>query len=434
MKVCVTGLGYVGLTLSMAMADAGIKVVGVDTNKETIKSLNNGTSTIHEKEIPPLLKKYLGTNFVAKESIPDDEFDAFIICVGTPLNSQKIPVIDHVISASEEVSSRLKQNNLVILRSTIPVGTTRKTVKPILEKKSGLKAGIDFELIFAPERTLEGIAISELKKNPQIIGSFSDTGIKKASNLFNFLTKTIVSVSNLETAEMIKLIDNSYRDVHFAYSNELAIICEILNLDAHECIKKANYQYPRNNISVPSPGVGGPCLSKDPIILSHSSNQFGYKPNLITQSRWLNEYIPSYLASKILRKLKDLNKDIDKAKIFVIGFAFKGNPETADIRNSSTLILVAELKKHFSNIFGYDSVASSTEIEREGVKVTNIEKGFENADCVIIMNNNKSYLSLDIENLLNTTTKPCLFMDCWNLFRDIANKNENVVYTGVGID
>lgn len=416
------------------MADAGTKVVGVDTKKETIQSLNNGISTIHEKEILPLLKKHLGTNFMAKESIPDDEFDAFIICVGTPLDSKKIPVIDHVITASEEVASHLKKNNLVILRSTIPVGTTRKTVKPIIEKKSGLKAGVDFELVFAPERTLEGAAISELKKNPQIIGSFSDAGIEKASKLFNSLTETIIPVSNLETAEMIKLIDNSYRDVHFAYANELAIICETLNLDAHECIKKANYEYPRNNIPIPSPGVGGPCLTKDPIILSHSSEHYGYKPNLITQSRLLNEYVPSYLASKILRKLKDLNKDKDNSKIFIIGFAFKGNPETADMRNSSTLILVAELKKHFSKIFGYDSVASSTEIEKEGVKVTSIEKGFENADCVVIMNNNKSYLSLDIEKLLDTTSKPCLFVDCWNMFRTIANKGEKIIYTGVGID
>ena len=122
------------------------------------------------------------------------------------------------------------------------------------------------------------------------------------------MTQTIIPVSSIETAEMMKLIDNTYRDVRFAYANEIAIICEILKLDAKECIEKANFQYPRNNIPMPSPGVGGPCLSKDPYILAHVANQYGYNPEVISHSRWVNEYIPSFLAKKIVRKIETMNK------------------------------------------------------------------------------------------------------------------------------
>lgn len=432
MKICVIGLGYVGLTLAITLADCGIIVYGVDSKKETISSLKNGKSTISEKSVDLLLQKHLDTNLHVSENIPDIDFNAYMICVGTPLNSTNLPILDHIISASEETGKRLKKGQIVILRSTIPVGTTRKIIIPILEKKSNLKSGVDFDVIFAPERTAEGVALLELKTNPQIIGSLTHEGIEKATQIFKLMTQTIIPVSSIETAEMMKLIDNTYRDVRFAYANEIAIICEILKLDAKECIEKANFQYPRNNIPMPSPGVGGPCLSKDPYILAHVANQYGYNPEVISHSRWVNEYIPSFLAKKIVRKIETMNKK-ENLKIFIIGFAFKGNPETGDIRNSPTLILVEEMKKHFTNIVGYDPVVFASDIENIGIKVTTVQEGFKDADCVIIMNNHKSYQSLNVKELLRSSSKPCVFVDCWSMFRDII-KEYNVIYTGVGID
>ena len=433
MNVCIIGLGYVGLTLALSFVDCGIKVFGVDYNKNIISSLKSGKSTISEKNVNSLLSKYMGNNFEVSEEIPEQNIDSFVISVGTPLDENNSPIMDYVTKSSETVASKLKPNQLVVLRSTVPVGTTRNSVIPILEEKSGLKATKDFEVVFAPERTAEGVAISEMKKNPQIIGGLSEKGVTQASELFKKLTPSIVPVSNLETAEMIKLIDNSYRDVHFAYSNEIALLCEKLNLDARECITKANYQYPRNSIPTPSPGVGGPCITKDPLILVHVAKQFGYKPDLIIHSRWLNEFIPSHIASKVIKKIGKVGKEIKNAKIFVIGFAFKGNPETSDTRNSSTLILVKELKKQISTIYGYDPLVSSKELETIGVLPTTIEDGFKNADSVIIMNNHKSYLSLNIKNLIQMTSKPCVFVDCWSMFDNLASEKD-VIYTGVGID
>lgn len=433
MNVCILGLGYVGLTLALSFADSGVKVFGVDNNKKIISSLKTGKSTISEKNIISLLSKHIGKNFEVSEKIPDINIDNFVISVGTPLDENNSPIMDYVIKSTETIASKLKSNHLVILRSTVPVGTARNSVIPLLEEISGLKAGRDFEVVFAPERSAEGVAISEMKKNPQIIGGISDKGVKQASDLFKKLTPSIVTVSNLETAEMIKLIDNSYRDVHFAYSNEIALLCEMLHIDAKECIDKANFQYPRNSIPTPSPGVGGPCITKDPLILVHVAKKFGYKLNLITHSRWLNEYVPSHLASKVIKKIETAGKKINKAKIFVIGFAYKGNPETADTRHSSTLILVRELKKQISAIYGYDPVVTTQELESIGVIPTTLEEGFKNADCVVIMNNHKSYLSLNMKNLINKTSKPCVFVDCWSMFENIAEEKD-VIYTGVGID
>lgn len=433
MKVCVLGLGYVGLTLALTLADCGVDVFGVDKNKQTVTALKNGKATITENNVEYLLRKYLKKKFHVAENIPKKNFDVFIIAVGTPINDENSPILDDVVSATEEVGSNLQRQQLVSLRSTIPVGLTRKILIPILEKKSGLKVSEDFDIVYAPERTAEGVALAELKQNPQIIGSLSEKGFDKAKKLFSLMTDTILQASSLEAAEMIKLIDNTYRDVQFAYANEIAIICEKLKINARECIEKANFRYPRNRIPVPSPGVGGPCLSKDPRILAYVAKQTGYKPNLIINSRILNEFVPIYLASKVIRKLRSLDKPREKIKIFIIGFAFKGDPETGDLRDSSTLLLLKELKKEFHKIYGYDPVIPNKEIEKVGVVGTTINEGFEDADCVIIMNNHKSYRTYDLENLIKHASKPCIFVDCWGIFEH-KKREDGIIYTGIGID
>ena len=375
----------------------------------------------------------MNKNYTISNHIKDNSnFDAFVISVGTPLDSDKVPILDFVKEAASLVGSKIKKDNLIILRSTVPVGTSRNTVIPILEKESNMKNEIDFQVVFAPERTAEGVAIKELRTNPQIIGGISEKGVNQASDIFKKITKSILTVSSIEAAEMIKLIDNTYRDIRFAYANEIAIICEMLKLNANECITKANQNYPRNSIPIPSPGVGGPCLSKDPHILMHVAKKFDFNAEVIGHSRELNEFVPKHLAIKLINKLKKLSKNTN-SKIFIIGFAFKGNPETDDSRNSSTELLIKELKKEFPNIYGYDPVVKKSEIMKMGAKSVSIEEGFENADCVIVMNNHKSYLQLDIDHLLNKSNLPVIFADCWSMFKKSYDK-KRILYTGIGIE
>ena len=437
MTIAIIGLGYVGLTLALALADKGIKVLGVEINPDAYTKLSKGIPTRNELGIDKYLKRNLGKNFnvfLNLDNLPEKP-TVYIICVPTPIKNN-LPNTDYLIKATKSIGKSMSGDELIIVRSTTPVGTTRKTIIPVLEielKNRNITNPIN--IVFAPERTAEGIALKELNKLPQIIGGINEDSSLKAIKLFRKLTPTIIQVSSLESAEMIKLIDSSFRDVRFAYANEIMLLCEKIGVDAHECITNSNTDYSRNNIPLPSPGVGGPCLSKDSYLLAGSPDTLKFLPNqqsLILAGRLVNESIPSIIAKKIKDQIKThLLKD--KVKIFVMGFAFKGEPETDDIRNSSTVDLVKDLLNMYE-VFGHDPVVSNEVLESLSVIPSNLEDGFKDADCVIIMNNHKNYRNLDILTLLERSSKPCIFVDCWRLYdKKIFEKNKSVIYSGIGI-
>jgi UDP-N-acetyl-D-mannosaminuronic acid dehydrogenase len=438
MSVAIIGLGFVGLTLALALADKGVKVFGVETNPITYKKLSQGISTFNEKGIERYLARCIGKTFQVFSTLEEfpEKPDFYIICVATPILEGN-PNMTQLKTATESVGKHMSGNELVIVRSTCPVGTTREFVLPLLEeelKKRNIPKSI--KIVFAPERTAEGVALKELNELPQIVGGLDEECAIKAIDLFRQLTPTVIEVSSLETAEMVKLIDNSFRDVRFAYANEISILAEKLGVDAHECIKKANIHYARNNIPFPSPGVGGPCLSKDPYLLAKSKNILETISNyqsIIISGRNVNEKIPKILSEKIKKYLKSMNKTSKETKIFVMGFAFKGEPETSDIRESPTLALIENLIEDYK-IYGHDPVVPKEEIEKNNVIPIAIEDGFKNSDCIIIMNNHKTYRNLDIQKLIQDSPKPCLFVDCWRLYdKKIFDNFSDVTYTGIGI-
>lgn len=436
-EIAIMGMGYVGLTLSVVLAKNGFKVYGIEVKKEIVENLKSGKPHFHETRLEALLRQQqkLG-NLKIHESLPNEEIDVYIISVGTPLKKgNRTPNIDYIRNVVVNVANNLNQNSLIILRSTVPVGTSRNIVLPLLEKQSGLKAGKDFSFAFAPERTIEGNAIVELETNPQIIGGFDEKSVSQASDLFRKLTPTVINVSSLEAAEMIKILDNTYRDIRFAYANEVAMICEKLNLDATELINAANTHYPRNNIPAPSPGVGGACLSKDPYILIDFAKKAGYDAKIIEESRRINEYIPIQIVKRIKAKLEEFNKDIKKAKIFIVGFAFKGEPETSDMRDSTTLWFIDELKKYASDIYGFDPVIDNELLKHLGIKVCDtMEEGYSNADVILFLNNHKSYLDLDPFEICSKMNKPAIFYDAWRMFEEEMFKDmTDICYRGVGL-
>lgn len=435
-EVCIIGLGYVGLTLAVSLADVGFRVVGVDKNKSVIQSLQRGNAHFHEVGLDALLGFHVNKSFFVKSALDSEDSDVYIICVDTPIGRERKANTKNFEDACLLVGKILKKEDLVIVRSTVPVGTCRNIVLPNLEKSSGLIGGGDFYVACAPERTVAGKALEELRKLPQIVGGLDTASAELTSNLFRNLTPTIVNVDSLEVAEMIKLIDNTFRDFIFAYSNELALICDRLNLDTVKLIRAANEGYSRNRIPMPSPGVGGSCLTKDTYIFMEIAARAGYEAKLTRIAREINEYMPVYVAEKIANFCKANGRDLSEVKIFVIGFAFKGEPETSDTRKSSTLDLVKHLRtfNEHTKIFGYDPVVSSEEIKKFGVIPCTLETGFENANCVIIMNNHKSYANMDIYRLLNKMNKPSLFFDGWHIFsREVVTKVEGIVCDGFGV-
>ncbi len=424
-EICILGMGYVGLTISVIMAENGFKVTGIDSNEKLVEELNSGNPHFHEVGLKAHLRKQLNGNLFISKEMPKNRQDAFILCVGSQLDQNRQPTVDYVRNSAHQVKGSLDDNSLVIVRSTVPIGVTRNLVKPILDQSDK-----KYYLAFCPERTIEGRALAELKELPQVIGGIDEESVEFASRLFSRITNTIVRVSSLEAAEMIKLTCNTYRDLNFAYANELALICEKLNLNPIEVIRSANIGYERSQIAIPG-FVGGSCLEKDPRILNDVVEALGFSTKLIKYGRDINEMIPNYLASKINSQLQSIGKD-KNSKIFVSGIAFKGHPETDDVRASPTLYLVERLKKlGYSNLHGHDFVVNENKIGSLGIKQVSLLDGFSNADCAIIANNHKNYYNLDILEHINKMNKPALLVDVWSIY-DPKDFGNDVLYCGIG--
>jgi nucleotide sugar dehydrogenase len=433
-EVHVIGLGYVGLTLAIALVEAGFRVIGVDRDKKVVADLLAGKPHFHEVGLEPLLKYHLNKSLTISSKI--EAGDVYIICVGTPIDEKKEPVMEYILDASKSVGRVLKKDDLVILRSTVPVGTCRKTVAPILEKESGLSAGKDFFIAFAPERTAEGKALEELRKLPQVIGGLDENSFELAAKLFREMSPTIINVGSLESAEMVKLINNTFRDLIFAYSNEIALTCDKLGLDALKLIDSANEGYPRGGIPVPSPGVGGICLKKDPYLFINVAEKAGHSPKFSKIAREINEHIPKYVAEKVAGFFDQNKLKYSNAPVFIIGFAFKGRPETSDVRYSPTLDLLAHLKKMgFKKIRGYDPVVSAAELRNLGVEACGLEEGFAGAHAAVVMNNHESYGDMDVYKNINAMKKPALFFDGWRIFpKEAVTRIPGVKYDGIGVE
>lgn len=410
-NVCIVGMGFVGLTLAVIMAEAGHKVIGVEINKATVEKLKSGEAHFFEMGLEKRLKRVIANNqlHITSDIKDSDGCNYFIITVGTPLDDAGNPRLDMVKRAAVEVTSVMKDEAVVILRSTVKLGTTRNVILPILEESK-----IKFHLAFCPERTIEGDALAELNTLPQICGGRNFEDVWLASQLFQSITPTTIRVSSIEAAELVKLLDNSYRDLTFAFGNEVALMCEAVGLDSKEVTEAGNLGYSRTNIAKAGL-VGGPCLEKDPHILAHGLAEYNFKPNLITSGRKLNEDLPKIALSKIIPLIKSKSK---KLKIALCGMAFKGIPETDDLRRTPSKLVLDELKKAFkdSEIVIQDFACSDKDLETAfGYKSVSIEEAFKGSNLIVIANNNKRYGDLDLDALFASMPEDGILYDFWNV-------------------
>jgi len=434
-SVAILGLGYVGLTLALVLAEHGFSVTGFDVNRKLLDQLAAKEPPFFETGIQGFLDRHVGKRLRLVDSLEHVNADIFIVTVGTPVDPvTKVPGLDYIRKAAASVGRALARDSLVILRSTVQVGTTRRVVIPELEARSGLKAGQDFHVAYCPERTAEGRALKELTHLPQIVGGLDERSAELASRLFNEYTPTIVRVDGLEAAEMCKLMDNVYRDVRFAFANQVAQVAEPLGLDIHSIIDAVNLNYERNDIPRPSPGVGGPCLTKDPYILSAVFKEQGLTAPLIAAARHVNESGPPDIVGKVRAMLDAQGKDLAACKAFVAGFAFKGHPETSDTRDSTTLFFLRELLAQCANVTGYDPLVPPGEIAALGARPVGLEEGFQDADAVFVMNNHASYLRWDLPRLFGLMARPAVFYDAWRMFPHLKSQTRpGILYAAVGV-
>jgi nucleotide sugar dehydrogenase len=323
--------------------------------------------------------------------------------------------LDMVRNAVLEVAKHARPGVMVIMRSTLKFGTTRKIVAPILDD-----VGIKYDLAFCPERTIEGHALQELRVLPQIVGGLTDRATNRAAQIFQVITPTVVRVSDPETAEMVKMIDNAQRDVAFAYSNEIAKICDASGISGVEVIQAGKLGYPRTNLFMPGP-VGGPCLSKDSYILAEGLNEFGISPVITLAARRTNERQPIEVAKIVEQLFVKMNAGgASRPKnISLLGLAFKGQPATDDLRGTTAKNIFDVLRRHFPEAAfrGYDAMVSAKEITNFGVdpKLT-LEEVFEGADLVMVLNNHQAFSTMDIGRLASSMKQPGLIYDFWNHF------------------
>ena len=426
--LCIIGCGYVGLTLALVMARNGFNVKGYDLNKDLINKLKKYKLPFYEKGINSLLNQQLNKNFQVTNSVSDiSKCDTYIISVGTPINKFKKPSYSFLKKSINELSRVLKKGDLVILRSTVPVGTSRKILVNLLEKNTKLVVGRDFYVSFCPERTVEGNAIAELSKNPQIIGGYCEKSAEISMKIFNEITHTVINAETLEAAELSKIIDNSYRDTIFAYSNQMSLLASKFKINYSKLVDKINLGYSRNFVPKPSPGVGGPCLSKDPHILNNSLSEQKINYSLVKSARLINEIMPQKICDIIYSELNKLKKNEKKAKIFITGLAFKGNPETSDLRNSTSLQILNILKNKNKNIYVHDFVLEKINEKPKDLKFINLDKGFKNSDVILILNNHKNYDSIS-NNLLGKIKKNTIVFDAWQTLYEKLIKDKNIIY------
>jgi UDP-N-acetyl-D-mannosaminuronic acid dehydrogenase len=410
-KVCVVGTGHIGLPLAAVLAEAGFAVTGYDTNDDFVTRVNTtGTAGFREEGLDELLSKHLHRTLTLTSSPPTGQ-DVYIITVGTPLEpGTQRPSLDRIRMAVQRVAGGFGPDPLIILRSTVTIGTTRSVVLPELRRSAPR-----FGLAFCPERTIEGKAIPEMRSLPQVVGGLDDESAARAEALFRLITPKIVRVSSLETAEMIKLINNTYRDLTFAFANEIALIAERMGLSAAEMIRAANVDYPRSSVAQPG-FVGGPCLEKDALILIDSLKKINFKPRVIEEARKINQALPDHVATRIIDELRGLRRSPARAKVLITGFAFKGRPATEDIRGSAAIPLMRRLQASRVEIWGHDFVTPEKVIADLGARTCTLEEGFENAAGVIIMNNHPAYRGADIPGLARRLRAPAFLFDSWGLF------------------
>jgi UDP-N-acetyl-D-mannosaminuronic acid dehydrogenase len=427
-SICVVGTGHIGLPLAAVLADAGFRVTGYDTNDEFItRARMSRTVDFFEAGLDELLRKHLDRGLVLSSSPPADH-DVYILTVGTPLRSgSDRPNLEAIRQAMRQIAPGFGDDPLVILRSTVTVGTTRGVVLPEILRRTDR-----FGLAFCPERTIEGKAIEEMRSLPQIVGALDDRSADRAEALFRTITPRMVRVSSLEAAEMIKLINNTYRDVTFAFANEVALIAEQLGLVASELIGAANLEYPRS--SVPRPGfVGGPCLEKDAMILTESLRQTGFAPRVIGAAREVNRSLPDHVAQEVLTALRQLGRPLTEAKVLISGFAFKGRPATEDVRGSAAVPILGRLQAEGIDVWGHDFVTPEKMIVTLGARCGSLSEGFAGADAVIVMNNHPDYQTLDIGALADTMRRPALLFDSWHVFdRDVLRRRSWLRYGSIG--
>jgi len=438
-KAVVVGLGYVGLPLATVLATSGADVVGVQRRSARsgwkIDAVNRGRSPINgdEPDMGLMIKEAVEKGKLSASESYDHVEDAnvVLITVQTPVDDWKKPVLSHLEDACEQIGQRLRKGTLVSLESTVPPGTTEYFVRPILEEESGLKAGLDFCLIYSYERVTPGRLVFNLTNLPRVIGGFTEVCAVRGSKFYSRFCMGELSRTDLLTAEMSKLVENTYRDVNIALANELSMMCGSLGVDyeVKGLVNKRPFiegaSNPFRNLHDPGAGVGGHCLPKDSHLLMYGVKKYessNVDVRLVKTARDVNDFMPQQVRGMIDDALCEANRSLNESKIAVLGLAYK--EDTDDCRMSPTLPLLRDLRSEF--MVHDPNVSSHPE-----VKVQPLLDTLTGADCMVLMTGHKLYRQLELP-CVGSIMRTRVIVDGRNVFDPVECRDNGFIYRGIG--
>ena len=423
-RIGVIGLGYVGLPLAVEFAKTGFNVTGIEVDNKKIEAINNGDNYIPDIDDSLFLdlvnKKRLqatnDTSIIAK-------LDAISICVPTPLSKVNEPDVSYIIDAVNAIKTYLHKNLLIILESTTYPGTTREVILSTMEE-SGLIVGEDYFLCFSPERIDPGNKNYTISNTPKIIGGVTTECTTAGNLLYNQIVKDVVPVSSPETAEMVKLLENTFRSINIGLANEVAIMCEKLGIDVWEVIEAANTKPYGFMKFTPGPGLGGHCIPIDPLYLSWKMKNLNYNPKFIDLASKINSSMPEHVIETLIEALETNQKKLENSKILLVGMAYKKDID--DIRESPSLDILFLLNKHKSKVEYFDPYISNFVFnKREFTSVNGINSNIlEKFDAVIILTDHSN---IDYELVKNHSS---LIVDTRNVYP--LNNDIHIYRLGVG--
>jgi len=397
-KIGIVGLGYVGLPLAVAIAKKH-PVIGFDINKKRISELNSGIDSTNELTNEQVLES-LGKAIKYTDSESHlESVNFFVVTVPTPINKDKTPNLNPVISASKTVAKYLKKDSIVVFESTVYPGVTEDICVPILEKGSGLKFDVDFHVGYSPERINPGDKEHTVTKIKKVVSGSSPKALKIISEIYgSVITAGVYEAESIKVAEAAKVIENTQRDINIAFVNELSVIFEKMGIDTSQVLKAAGTKWNFLNFF---PGlVGGHCIGVDPYYLAHKSQELGYNPEIILSGRRMNDNMPIHLVSRIIKKLLSNNNLTQTKTALILGATFKEN--CPDLRNSKVYDIYKELSDYNFLIEVYDPVADFSELselyESSAVETFIKDKKY---DVLIIAVSHKEFLRLDPESFIN---------------------------------
>ncbi|MFC2154827.1 nucleotide sugar dehydrogenase [Candidatus Altiarchaeota archaeon] len=420
-KICIVGLGYVGLPLAVLAAGKGYEIIGLEVNQEIVEKINSGVCHISDQQLQKEfegLKGRIRATSDAEEAIPKSE--VVVVCVPTPIDEKNNPDLEPLEKAAKSISMHMGEGQLIVIESTIYPGVTERVIKPLLEK-SGLKAGTDFYLAHCPERIDPGNKKWNIENIPRVIGAFTPEGLKKSSEFYRSLLEAeVMELSSIRSVEASKVVENTFRDINIAFVNELSKSFDKLSIDVVEVINAASTKPFSFLPHYPGCGVGGHCIPVDPYYLIDRAKQSGFDHRFLSLAREINNSMPSYTVELLVDSLNKIGKSLKGTKVGILGLAYKGDVD--DIRESPALKIVENLKEKGAKVKVFDPYLPDRS------DYDNVQDLLIDCEVVVLATPHKEFSDLDFSKAKNLK----VVVDGRNVLDKESIESLGILYKGIG--